>query len=212
MPAGAGEFDDLSLSRKTVIAGETRQRGVERLRRRLLDMAAVLADQKHDLVTLRMPMRAGNESIEAFKPVDEAVFFQEIERAVDGDRRRAARAVGPKRFDKIVGTEWTARPCERIENGAPLRREAEPLASAVFLGGIEQAFRRHGMPCAASPFRVLVRVRMRFMGLRRLGHGCYIKPIRPSGETGRLDIALQNARTGAVFRIGRRLRGVPGCR
>jgi hypothetical protein len=62
---------------------------VRRPRRRpLADCAAMLADQEHHRRIARVIVDAGEERVAALDPVHEALGGEEIERAVDRDRRR----------------------------------------------------------------------------------------------------------------------------
>ena len=58
-----------------------------RLRGRFADLAAALADQEHHEIVGCVPMHAGDEGIAAFDAMRESVLDQEIERAIDRDRR-----------------------------------------------------------------------------------------------------------------------------
>ena len=55
---------------------------------RFADRAAALADQKDDEIVAAVIVHAGDESVAAFDAVDEPVLAQEIERAINRDRRR----------------------------------------------------------------------------------------------------------------------------
>ena len=71
-----------------------RARGLQRFRggaaRRLADRAAAFADQKHHEIVAAVIVHAGDERVAAFDAMDEPVLAQEIERAIDRDRRRPA--------------------------------------------------------------------------------------------------------------------------
>ena len=69
-----------------------------------------------------MVMRAGEEGVAAFDPVDEAVFHQEIERAVDRDRRRPRHRFG-EFVDHLIGAERTVARQQRLQHLAPDRGE-----------------------------------------------------------------------------------------
>ena len=88
MRANAGDFDHRAFRRKAGRAAG----GFERLRDgaagRFADRAALLADQEHDRVAAGVIVHAGDEGVAALDPVDKAVVAQEIERAIDRDRRR----------------------------------------------------------------------------------------------------------------------------
>src|ERR1700722_16649376 len=88
MRANAGDFDNRHSRRK---AGRTR-RDIEALRdgrrRHFTDQAATLTYQECHHRGLVMIMGAGQKRVTAFDAMDETVFHQEIERTIDGDRRR----------------------------------------------------------------------------------------------------------------------------
>ena len=69
-----------------------------------------------------MVMRAGEESIAALDPVDEAVLHQEIERAVDRDRRRPRHRLG-EFVDHLIGAERTMARQQRLQHLTPDRGE-----------------------------------------------------------------------------------------
>src|SRR4051812_33917759 len=94
MRAGAGNLDDGELWQK---AGGAR-RSIEALRDgasgNFADRAATIADQERHHRGGVMVVRTGEKGVAAFDAVDEAVFHQEIERAVDRDRRRPRHRFG----------------------------------------------------------------------------------------------------------------------
>ena len=62
-----------------------------------------------------MVMRAGEEGVAAFDPVDEAVFHQKIERAIDRDRRRPRHRFG-EFVDHLIGPERTVARQQRLQH------------------------------------------------------------------------------------------------
>jgi hypothetical protein len=58
--------------------------------RRLADRAATFADQKDDRIAAGVIVHTGDERVAALDAMDETVVAQEIERAIDRDRRRTA--------------------------------------------------------------------------------------------------------------------------
>ncbi len=88
-----------------------------------------------------MVMRAGEESVAALDSVDEAVFHQEIKRAVHRDPAPAAASTWREFVDHLVGAERTVARQQRLQYLAMNRvnftvRRARPppacdIASAV---------------------------------------------------------------------------------
>ena len=62
-----------------------------------------------------MVMRASEKSVTAFDAVDEAVFHQEIERAIDRDRRRPRHRFG-EFVDYLIGPERAVAGQQRLEH------------------------------------------------------------------------------------------------
>ena len=54
------------------------------------DRSAALANEKHDRVAAGVMMHAGDERVAALDAVDETILAQEVEGAVDCDRRQPA--------------------------------------------------------------------------------------------------------------------------
>src|SRR5271170_469041 len=103
MGADAGDFDQRAFRRKPRRARRRLERFGGGAARRLADRAATLADEKDDEIITSMIVHAGDEGIAALDAVDEAVVAQEIERAIDRDRRRAG--VARQVIDDLVGAE-----------------------------------------------------------------------------------------------------------
>src|SRR5215510_12598599 len=86
---------------------------------------------------------AGQEGIAAFDAVDQPVLDQEIERAIDRDRRRPRPLAGHALHD-LVGAERAVAFGQRLQHLAAERRE--PLAA----GGAQRLGMRHGLGAAAA--------------------------------------------------------------
>src|SRR5215471_8456788 len=56
--------------------------------RGLADGSTALAEQEHHEIASRMRVHAGHEGVAAFNPMHKPVLAQELERAIDRDRRR----------------------------------------------------------------------------------------------------------------------------
>ena len=68
-------------------------------------------------------VRAGEKRVAALDAMHEPLFHQEIERAIDGDRRRT-RDVLRQFLDHIIGAERAMRRQQRLQHLAADRREA----------------------------------------------------------------------------------------
>ena len=78
-------------------------------------------------------MAAADEGVHALDAVDQAVLDQEVERAIDGGRRRAEVLVAQLVEQRIGADRLVARPDE-LEHAAAQRREAQVLVRAQLLG------------------------------------------------------------------------------
>ena len=87
------------------------------------DGAASLADEKRDRRRGIVVVRAGEEGVAALDTMHEALLHQEIERPVNGDRRRARDALG-QFLDHVVGAERTMRRQQSFQHVAADRRKA----------------------------------------------------------------------------------------
>ena len=112
--------------------------------------------------------------VETGKPVDETLRDQEIEGAVDGDRRRGPAAVG-KAIDDLVGADGTVAFGDDLQHPPPLRGQPR-------LPGVAQPF-RVGEDGAETPMVIVVGARKgvcRFNGvfLRSWVSPSYLNPWR----------------------------------
>src|SRR5215218_7765349 len=92
MPAHAGNLDHRALRRKPRILRRCIQAVSNCARRGFAHRAAMLADEKHHRRVRRVIADAGEKRVAAFDPVHEPLSGEEIERAIDRDRRRARAA------------------------------------------------------------------------------------------------------------------------
>jgi len=92
MRADAGDLDHRRLWRKAGGARGGLNSVGDRGRSGLADRAAPLADQEYHRISVGVILHTPDEGITAFNAVDQALFAQEIERAIDSDRRRPAAA------------------------------------------------------------------------------------------------------------------------
>jgi len=95
MRADAGDLDHRRFRREAGGARSGLDGVGDRGRGRLADGAALLADQEHHRIAAVVILYAGDEGVAAFDAVGEPLLAQEIERAIDGDRRRPRTAFAP---------------------------------------------------------------------------------------------------------------------
>ena len=93
----------------------------------------MVADQERHHRGGVMVMRAGQKRVAAFDAVDEAVFHQEIQRAVDRDRRRPRHRLG-EFVDHLIGAERTVAGQQRLQHLTPDRGEFLRPLGADLLG------------------------------------------------------------------------------
>src|SRR6185312_7795863 len=151
-PADAVHFQRLGLGAETEVA----RLPLDQVRDRALvahfgRAFAHIADQEWHLVCFRR-MLAKHECVDGFQLVDEAVLEQEIQRTIDGGRRRAGMAVA-QRFQKIVRLDRLARLRDQLQYFAPQRRQAQATRVALMLdlahdaGGIVVVMMVRGFGC-----------------------------------------------------------------
>jgi hypothetical protein len=85
-------------------------------------------------------VRAGDKSVATGEPMHQALLHQELERAVDGDRRDAALGSGELVGD-VVGAERAVGRIKRFEHAAPDRRQPHAGPAAGRLGAGEPVAR-----------------------------------------------------------------------
>jgi hypothetical protein len=131
--ANAGDLDHRRLRREARCACGGAQLLGHRGGRRLADHAAALADQEHHEVAAGVIVDAGDEGVAALDAVHEAVVAQEVERAVDGDRRRARAGRGGAVHD-LVGAERLVALEQDLQHLAAQRRQPLRAPGAQRLG------------------------------------------------------------------------------
>ena len=107
----------LALAAASVSQGP-RDRG----RGRLTDRTAFLADQKHHRIAAVVIVPAGDERVAAFDAVRKSLLAQEIQRAIDRDRRRPG-ATHRKFIDEFIGAERGVAREQRFKHAAARRRQ-----------------------------------------------------------------------------------------
>ena len=134
----------------------------------LVDAAAVAADQELDGVVVADAFLAGDEGVEAFDAVDEAVLEEEVERAVDGGGHGVV-ADGLEAVEHGVGAD----------GALALEHDAEHVAADV---GQFAAGRRAGCGGLGQPlFDVVAPVQGPLLG-NKLGYNITWGPASSRGE------------------------------
>ncbi|CCE08624.1 hypothetical protein BRAS3843_2770106 [Bradyrhizobium sp. STM 3843] len=137
MCAGAGDLDHRELRGEAGGRGGGFEAFRDRGRWNFADRAAALADQERDQRGRIVILRAGEIGVAALDPVYQAVGYQELERPIDGDRRRAGCALG-EFLDDLIGAERPMRGQERLEHLAAKRGEFLAALRAHALGMIKR--------------------------------------------------------------------------
>jgi hypothetical protein len=135
MAAAARHFNDRPRGSETLPGGNRAQTVRDSIRSRLIHAATGLADHENDGFAGLVGGRAGNEGVQAFEPVDEALRAQKIERPVDCDWSRRFLAGGGDPFDQIISADRAVRGIERFQHRPPQRREPFAPTRATLLGG-----------------------------------------------------------------------------
>lgn len=138
-PATAGDFHHQRPRREFGLLRKRAQHPAYFRRRRLDNFAAHFADQKNDRLLGGVAVAAGKIGVARREPVDEAVFEQEIERPVDGNRRRALAGRLGDSIDHLIGAKRTAFAGKKLENPPPPRGQADPVLAAKGERGIDRA-------------------------------------------------------------------------
>ena len=112
---------------------------IDLLRQHFFHMVALLADEEGDPLARAVAVRAGDEGVEHFEAMDQPMLLQEIQRAVDGDRRGAAAGFGPQFLDEVIGTERVPMLQQRAQHIAALFRQARATRLAGSLRLRQQA-------------------------------------------------------------------------
>lgn len=116
MGTKACNFHDLLARHEPAFLQDAVQGSVNAWQGGLVDTAAFLADQERDHVMAAVLMGAGHEGVLGDEAMNEALFEQEFERPIHGDRRNAP--PGPRReaLGQVVGAEWTMRIVEAFQD------------------------------------------------------------------------------------------------
>ncbi len=145
MAAAARHFNDRPGGGKTLPGSNRPQSVRDRIRSRLIHAAAGFADHENHGFAGLVGGRAGNEGVEAFEPVDEALRAQKIQRPVDRDRSRRLLAIGGDPLDQIVGADRSVRGIERFQHRAAQRRESFAPTHTAFLSSGECSWSAGGL-------------------------------------------------------------------
>ncbi len=82
-------------------------------------------------------LRAADVGVEGFEAVDQAVLHQEIERAIDGRRRRAA-AVALQLLEQLVGADGRVAAPDQLQHAAADVGQPGAPAAAQCRGAVER--------------------------------------------------------------------------
>lgn len=133
MRADAGNLDDRRLRREAGCARGIADRVRNRGGGRFADRAAFLANQEHHRITARMIVHAGDKGIAAFDAMHESLRTQEVERTINGDRRRA-RARFSQAVDQLISADRLVTGQQRLQDAAAGGRELFGACGADRLG------------------------------------------------------------------------------
>lgn len=134
MLTAADDLDDLVLGLKLARGGDRGDRLLHRGGGILVDAAAGLADQEGDDLVGAVAVQAGEIGVAGREAVDEALLDEEIERAIDRDRREAAPAGRRHPVREVIGAHGAMVGMQRLEGLAPDRRQAQAALAAKPLG------------------------------------------------------------------------------
>ena len=121
--ADAGDLDHRSLGREAGGARGGLELVGDRGRRRLADLAALVAQQEHDKILAAVMADTGDEGVSAFDPVHEPVVAKKIQRAIDRDRRRPRSAARSAALDDLVGAKRLVAFEQNLQHPAADRRQ-----------------------------------------------------------------------------------------
>ena len=130
--AFAGKLEHHAVRLETVPGGAPAQRRKSVGRVEFGDRAAIIAQQKRRRRAL-MGMGTGDIGIAALDLVDETMRHQEIERPIDGDRRRPRPVIGHP-LDHLIGADRGMAPRHGGQHVAALLGQSCAAARAQFLG------------------------------------------------------------------------------
>jgi hypothetical protein len=97
----------------------------------------MLADQKHYEIAGRVVVNASDEGVAALDAMHEAIVAEEIERTVNGDRRRPAATHG-RAIHNLIGAERLVALQQNLENLAADRRQPLRALRAQHLGVLQR--------------------------------------------------------------------------
>jgi len=141
--AQAAQFDDLMTHLKAV---RGRIRGQRRSEFPALDFerrAAFVADEELAFVGLA-GIAARDERVLRLDAMHEAVFDEEVQRAIDGRGRHARAAFGLHRVDEVVGADRLVRLQDEFVDVATQRRQREAALIGERFGAGEHGFDGRG--------------------------------------------------------------------
>ncbi len=120
--------------------GDRCEVAVQGIGSRLDHLAAAFANEEDHEILRTMAMSAGEIGIARGKPMDEAVFEQEIERPIDRDRSRVLACRVRHFLDHVIGAEGAPLTGEDFEDQAAARRQFDAMMAAKIFGRGQRAF------------------------------------------------------------------------
>lgn len=161
MGAGAGNLDHGEPRRESISTRRLIQLRGNGRRGNFADLPAAVADQKGDGGCIVVTMGAGDEGIPAFDAMNKTIVDEEIEHAIDGDRRGSG-AVARQQLDDFIGAESTVLLQHCLQHVTALRGEFLAPGAAHRFGVVQRirgaktvivvGMREHGLRRRHRPF------------------------------------------------------------
>ncbi len=130
------KFDSLAFDRETMAICTGEKASAKIIVVHLLDSPATTADQQLKTV-LMLGTVAGKEGIERFDAMDEALFDQEIQRAIDRGRAGGTVFLG-KLIQKVVCLECAMTVGDQFQHTSPDRGETHATLQALAFSLVDQ--------------------------------------------------------------------------
>jgi hypothetical protein len=150
MGALPGHLDDLGARREPGSPRRMGQRRADGIRDSLADGAAALANQEHQDTAITVLMRASDEGVPALDAMGETLVEEEVERAIDGDGRRAMAFAVLELLDELIGADGGMGCGQGLQDLSPHEGQARAALGADTLRPRE---RRLGARCMVVPRR-----------------------------------------------------------
>lgn len=124
-PAPAGDFHHLRARNEMSFVRELGQSSAHGWRRHLDDLAAIIADEKHDGFARGVTVATSEIGVPGGEPVYEAVLEKEIEGPIDRNRRRAFAGCLGHFVDHLIGAKRAACAGKNLKNTLAARGQAD---------------------------------------------------------------------------------------